>query len=225
MSPNSSQSSFIPKRGLASPRRRKPTKKIFLFSIIAYSLIFASLLASGASYLYKNYVTTLLQNEVSQLNTQIDTFSVGDLGTIAEFDLTLQRANDRFKNTVSVVAALDAIDRATAEPVQIQSLTMERSGDQELILTANIATQSFDSALFQRKILNADQRIFSDVSVTDVVLAVAAVEEAPAVLVDQPVTFTATLRVPIDVLGPAAVPSASAPAPAPAAAVTNQSTI
>jgi len=220
MSPNSSQSSFIPKRGLASPRRRKPTKRIFLFSIIAYSLIFASLLASGASYLYKNYLTTVLQEEVSALNTQIDTFSVSDLATIAEFDLTLQRANDRFSNTTSVALALDVIDSAVAVPVQIQSLKMERSGDEELLFTANIASQSFDSALFQRTILNADRRIFTDVSVAEVTLAVIDETDTEATsLVPQPVTFTATLRVPIDVLRPVSAPVS------PTAAVTNQLTI
>src|SRR6056297_43790 len=114
INPSQSQSSFIPKRGATRTKRKAPAKRIFVFTLIAYSLVFASLLASGASYLYKNYTTSLLQNEVSLLNSEISTFSVSDLSVVSEFDLTLQRATNRLDNTASIAAALEAIDLATA---------------------------------------------------------------------------------------------------------------
>ena len=204
MPPNPSQSSFIPKRGADRAKRKKPAKRIFLFSLIAYSLVFASLLASGASYLYKNYTTSLLQNEVSLLNSEINTFSVSDLSVVSEFNLTLQRAKNRIENTASVVAALEAIERATAQPIQITTLAVERFDDKYMLLVAEITAQSFDSALFQRNLLNADQYLFSEVSIDDVSIVSAAEEENSVVnnisLVGQPVTFTATMRVPIDSL-------------------------
>ena len=207
MPPNSSQSSFIPKRGPARAKRRKPAKRIFVFSLVAYSLVFASLLASGASYLYKNYTTSLLQNEVGLLNSEITTFSVSDLSVVSEFDLTLQRATDRINNTASVVAALSAIETAIAQPVQITSLTMERAGDQNIIIVAQIAARSFDSALFQRKLLNADQGLFTEVLIEDVSIVTATdrtnntgelLDDAP--LTSQPLTFTVTMQMPIESL-------------------------
>lgn len=206
MPTNSSQiqSSFIPKRGATRTKRKAPAKRIFVFSLIAYSLVFASLLASGASYLYKNYTTSLLQNEVSLLNTEISTFSVSDLSVVSEFDLTLQRASNRLDNTASIAAALEAIDLATAQPVQITSLTMERFGDDYMLLEAEITAQSFDSALFQRKLINADPQLFSQVVVDDVSIVAATTEAedqvAVASLTNQPVSFTATMQMPIDSL-------------------------
>lgn len=203
MPPNTSQSSFIPKRGGTRAKRKKPTTQIFVFSLVAYSLVFASLLASGASYLYKNYTTSLLQNEVGLLNSEISTFSVGDLSVISEFDLTLQRAADRLYNTVSIVSALDAIDAATAEPVQITELTIERSNDQYILLVAEAIAQSFDSALFQRELLSTNGRLFNDVVVDDVSIVTINDEESPVSntsLVDQPVEFAVSMRVPIESL-------------------------
>jgi len=200
MPPNASQSSFIPKRGPAQAKRRKPAKRIFLFSLISYSLIFASLLAAGGSYLYKNYMTSLLQNEVVLLDSEIDTFSVADLSVVAEFDLTLKRAADRIDHSASIVTVLDAIDSVTALPVQIVELDLTRSGDQELVVVANIATQSFDSAIFQRQLLVVGGDLFTNVVIEDVAVSVASAEDELQTSVSQPITFTATLSAPIEVL-------------------------
>jgi hypothetical protein len=203
MSLNSTPSSFIPKRGSNRAKRKKPARRIFVFALVAYSLIFASLLASGASYLYLNYTTSLLQEEVSTLNSEINTFSISDLSVVSEFDLTLKRANERFDNTASVATLLDAIDSATAQPVQIESLEMERIDDQYMLLTAEVITQSFDSALFQRGLLNDEARLFTDVVFEDVSIAVSEEDEdseTTATSNEDQVTFNVTARVPIDSL-------------------------
>jgi len=203
MSLNSTPSSFIPKRGSNRAKRKKPARRIFVFTLVAYSLIFASLLASGASYLYLNYTTSLLQEEVSTLNSEINTFSISDLSVVSEFDLTLQRANNRLNNTASVATLLEAVDSAIAQPVQIESLEMERIDDQYMLLTAEVITQSFDSALFQRGLLNDEARLFTDVVFEDVSIAVSEEDEdseTTATSNEDQVTFNVTARVPIDSL-------------------------
>jgi len=203
MSLNSTPSSFIPKRGSNRAKRKKPARRIFVFALVAYSLIFASLLASGASYLYLNYTTSLLQEEVSKLNAEINTFSISDLSVVSEFDLTLQRANNRLNNTASVATLLEAVDSAIAQPVQIESLEMERIDDQYMLLTAEVITQSFDSALFQRGLLNDEARLFTDVVFEDVSIAVSEEDEdseTTATSNEDQVTFNVTARVPIDSL-------------------------
>jgi len=219
MAVNTTQSSFIPKRGAARSNRRKPVRQVFIFTIFAYSVTFAALLASGASYLYKNYTTSLLENEVSALNSEINTFSVSGLSTVREFDLTLQRAADRLSHTASVVTVLDALDDVVVAPAQIKEFSFERQGDNELLIEIDVAAQSFDSAIFQRKILNTDDRIFSSVLVEDVMLALANNEsegdvstETSFVGVDQPVSFTATLRAPIEAVPYGGIESEQEPA-------------
>lgn len=210
MASTSTPSSFIPKRGPKRAKRIRPARRIFLFTLIAYSLVFAALIASAASYLYKNYVTTTLQNEVTLLSSQIDTFNesrLSELSALQDYDLKLQRAAARFNNSASVVTALDAIDEVTADPIQIINLTFEREGDEYVTIVAQLAAQSFDAALFQRQLLRVGDGLFSRVQITDVSTSVEGISEDSQnanntnLSVEQPVTFTATLEVPVQSLG------------------------
>jgi hypothetical protein len=145
----------------------------------------------------------LLQEEVSTLNAEINTFSVSDLSVVSEFDLTLQRANNRLNNTASVATLLEAVDSAIAQPVQIESLDVERVGDQDILVTAQVTAQSFDSTLFQRGLLNDTDRLFDEVVFEDVSLAVSGQDEDTETTGGEDrnqVTFTATAQVPIESL-------------------------
>jgi hypothetical protein len=195
---SSTNNSFIPKRSSKRPRITKPVRKIFLVTIIAYSLLFAALIAAGATVLYKNYTETLLQKEVEQLDHAINTFSVQDFKRVQEFDKTLSLAKERIDNTISLVVLLDEIDRVTAQPIQINKLELEREGDSNLSLVINFTTETLDATLFQRKVLSANSAIFSDVTISDVDIqntsgdSQSAEKDTP-----QLVTFVAKFTVPI----------------------------
>lgn len=194
----SSNNSFIPKRRDSKRQRSKPGRKIFVVTIIAYSLLFAALLSAGGTVFYKNYTTAQLENEVILLDEAVNTFSVQDFKRVQEFDETLAKARERIDNTVSVASVLDELDRITAQPIQINNLELERNGDQELLITLNFSTETLDAALFQRKILTANSALFSDVEIAelDIQSEVEAVEEGE---VDLPpvVTFVGTFTTPI----------------------------
>lgn len=213
MQPNTSQSSFIPKQSSKRPKRRRPsTKRIFVFAIVAYSLVFAALIASGGSFLYKNYSTGLLEDEVAALDVEIETFQVGQLAMVSETDRTLKRATKRFNHNASIATVLDVIDSATAQPIQFISLDIERVGDEHLTLVANVTAASFDAALFQRQLLNDEPRLFSQVVVEDVTVAVVTEESAQGTissLNDKSVTFTVTMQVPIDAIAATSVGAAA----------------
>jgi len=197
-SSNPNSGSFIPKRGPSRRRKSKSKNQIFIFSIITYSLLFASLLAAGGTYLYKNYLTSQLQTEVAALNTAVTTFSAADLARVSEFDTTLKRATDRVDNSASIVAILAAIDAATVGPVQIEDLSISRNGDDNFNLLGTIITSSFDGAIFQRKVYNANRNLFTDVSVQEVAITDPETFGLGGSGVEQSVTFMVHLDVPID---------------------------
>lgn len=198
-SANVNNSSFIPKRGPTRRRNPRGKKQVFIFSIITYSLLFASLLAAAATFLYQNYLQTQLQTEVTELNNVMNSFSVEDLSVVSELDTTLKRANNRLEHAVSIVSIFDGIDTATVGPVQIESLNIERDGDDQFILSGSILASSFDAAIFQRKVYNSNQRLFSRVAVSDV-----NVDETSSVGVgssgaeSEKVTFAVELTVPLE---------------------------
>jgi len=197
--PSSSDNSFIPKRKSTNRQRSQPGRKVFFVTIIAYSLIFASLLAAGGSVLYLNYTETQLEREVVLLDAAVNTFSVEDFKRVQDFNGELQLASNRVQNTVSTVALLDELDRVIAQPIQIENLIIERVGDQNLKLEIDFTTETLDAALFQRKVLNADSRLFTRVTISEINLnSLGAEDEVGDIELVPAVKFKAQFSVPVN---------------------------
>ena len=225
---SNNSSSFIPKRGPARRRNYQKAKgQVFIYSIITYSLLCAALIAAGILFFYENYLTSQLQAEVASLNQVSSSFSVEALAEVRELDITLERATDRVDNAASVAAILEGLDLATAEPIQIQLLTIERIGDEQFLLSGELLANSFDAALFQRRIYSATRDLFARVDITEVTVAEAATgEEAVPVNTGQTqLTFTASLDVPLtEVLFDPASLNVPTPAPVSSPAATSSDT-
>lgn len=201
MSSSSPQSnSFIPKRGPSKQKRRRPGRKIFLVTIMAYSFVFAALLAAGASVLYKNYTEIQLEKEVIALNTEIDTFSVQDLERVKAFDIKLQKTTDRVLHTASIVAVLDELDRVTAQPIQIRNLSVERIEDDAFMFELELVTETLDAALFQRKVLLANSQIYQGVTFSEINLATGREDSEESELNDSQIALRAEFLVPLEVM-------------------------
>lgn len=196
----SSNNSFIPKRRTSTRQSTKPGRKIFVVTIIAYSLLFASLLAAAGTLLYKNYTIGQLESEAVLLDGAVNTFSVQAFKRVQEFDETLTQARVRVDNTVSVVSILDEIDRVVAQPIQINTLQLERNDDQEILMTLDFSTETLDAALFQRKLLNVNSALFTQVDISEVTIqSLAEVVSADEVVSAPRVSFVAVFVVPVPV--------------------------
>lgn len=147
-----SGTSFIPKRSPQKRTRSSSSRQVYVFTLISYTLIFAALLASLGVYVY---LRVLERNEIaaaSNLDTAIDSFNVSDMERVYEKDRRLRMATGRVDNLASVTSILSALEEATAKSVQFEDLSLIRDRDNSFKLEANIVTDNFDSALFQRGI-------------------------------------------------------------------------
>lgn len=167
---SSVENSFIPKKQPTKLKRSAPARKIFILTIVAHSLMFAALLAAGASFLYKNYVIDQLEQEVIKLNTAVDTFSLEDFSQVQEFDQILVQATERVSQTTSIVALLAQVERVIAQPIVIKTMELERQGDDQIILSVDFETSTLDAALFQRDLLKNAGQVFTAVKISDVTL-------------------------------------------------------
>jgi len=168
---STSDNSFIPKRKNTTIRRVHPGRKILVLTIVAYSLLFAALLAAGGTFLYKNFVQGQLENEVVLLDGAVNTFSVQDFARVQEFNDQLQKATDRIEHSVSVVAILDEIEQTIAQPIQIQNLALTRDGDDELKVVVRFVTDAIDAAMFQRKVLRTNSDLFTQIQIAEINLS------------------------------------------------------
>jgi hypothetical protein len=166
---------------------------------VAYSCLFASLLAAGGVVLYKNYTVTELGKEVVLLDVEVNTFSVQDFKRVQEFNEQLKRTSERVLHTVSIVALLDELDLMVAQPIQIKDLNIERNGDESLQLAVNFTTRTLDAALFQRKLLTSNLQLFTEVEISEINLAETGLGDRSGDINPVPaVEFRAELSVPIN---------------------------
>lgn len=156
-----SNSSFIPKRGPTKNKRRTASKQLYFFSILSYVVFFATLIASGGVFFYDKYVESQLAKEVVTLSGEIEDFSEEKMQDVLTFDLRLAQASDRISHSVSVGSIFKAIERATIDTVQINSLSLTREGDEKYLLEATLETDSFDSTIFQRNVYKDDSTLAS----------------------------------------------------------------
>lgn len=162
----SNNNSFIPKRGPVNKKKSGATSRpVYVFTLISYILMFATLIAVAGSYFYSKVVDQKLQQEVALLNTEISSFSEADMQKVLDFDARLIQAADRLNNSVSVASVFDSLEAATIDTVQISTLDLVREADDQFVLSAAIATDSFDSTIFQRGVYQRNQSI-SDIEIT-----------------------------------------------------------
>ena len=163
-----SNNSFIPKRGPVKHSRASSSRQVYIFTYISYVIIFATLLAAGGVFLYGKYYDKKLESEVSALNAEINSFSEADMQKVLEFDRRLGQADDRLRNSVSLVSVFSALEEATIDSVRLNSLNLQREEDESFAMTATVETDSFDSAIFQRGVYQRNQTV-GNVKVADVI--------------------------------------------------------
>jgi hypothetical protein len=193
--PLSQNTSFIPKQGPARRTKQTATRQIHLLTIFAYIFFATSLLTSLGLFLFNNHLDTQLNTEVRNLNEAIAGFSDADMERVREFNTRLWQAKDRLDHTVALSSIFDSIEAATSKDVMFEGLSIVREGDQSITLEAKMITESFDSALFQRGVLERDD-VIESVTVEDIKIITEGDEEGE-VLINSGVSFTANLVVPV----------------------------
>ncbi len=191
----SNNSSFIPKRGTSKRKRKVRKGNIYVLTIVASVILFATLLASAGVYLYQQYVTNQLQNEIAQMNAAVSDFKEADMQRVQEFDVRLRQANQRLENAASVSAILDSLEASVIDTVRLSGLSISRNIDENFIVEADIETDTFDSTIFQRGIFIRGE-VIDIVEVTDVNLTEVTAADSSTVL-QQSVFFNTKLSVPL----------------------------
>lgn len=159
-----SGTSFIPKRNPKKPVKRNSPRPVFIGTIIVRIFFFAVLIAALAVFTYERKLERDYDAEVLALNNAINSFSESDWQKVLEIDTRLYQAKQRLDNTVSVTSIFDALEASTISTVTINNFELKRVDDSTLSINSEMTTDSFDSVIFQREVLKANDKL----SVADV---------------------------------------------------------
>jgi hypothetical protein len=155
--PGSSNTSFIPKRNPDQRQRSTVRKQVYVGTFIIRILFFAALLSAVGVYIYDNKLKGDLDEEVASLSNAIVSFNEAEMQRVMSTDLRLVQANYRLGHSVAVTSVLGAIEKAVIKKAQITGLGIKRVDDSSLEVSAEMKVDSFDSALFQKNVLEEDQ--------------------------------------------------------------------
>lgn len=195
--PNTPTTSFIPKQGPVKRTKQTATRQVHVLAVIAYVAFVASLIAAVGLFLYEGYIEKQLESEVTALSQEIKDFSDADMERVREFNGRLWQTENRLEKSISIASVLTALEQATVKSASVEQLSLKKTDDSSLTLTAKLATNNFDSTLFQRGVYERND-VIDSVVISDLSLEDSTEEDSDT----SGITFTATLQVPTE-----AVPS------------------
>ncbi|MBP9836284.1 MAG: hypothetical protein KBC78_00415 [Candidatus Pacebacteria bacterium] len=157
--PEPLNASFIPKRNTSRPNRQNHTERVFLGTLLIQILFFATLLATLGVFVYEKNLKEKLESEVISFNNEISSFSEEEMKRVIGLDNRMKQVSGRLAHTASVVSIFEAMEVATLQSVQIKSLKLVRTDDTQFSLESNMETDTFDSVMFQRGVLERDDNL------------------------------------------------------------------
>lgn len=191
--PNTPTTSFIPKQGPVKRTKQTASRQIHVLAVVAYVVFIASLIAAVGLFLYERYIEKQLESEVNALSQEIKGFSDADMERVREFNGRLRQTEDRLDKGISIASVLAALEQATVKSASVEQLSLKKTDDSLITLTAKLSTDNFDSTLFQRGVYERNGAIDS-VVISDLSLEGLSEEDSDA----SGITFTATLQVPTE---------------------------
>ena len=151
--------SFIPKRNPNAPTRHNSTQRVFVGTLIIQIFFFSVLLASLGAFVYEKKLTKDRDVEIAKLNDSIKSFNEDRMKEVISVDNRINQVKYRLEHTASIYSVLEAMEAATVQVVQIKSLKLKRVDDSVLNMEAEMKADSFDSVLFQRGVLERDEKL------------------------------------------------------------------
>lgn len=191
--PNTPTTSFIPKQGPVKRTKQTASRQIHVLAVVAYVAFIASLIAAVGLFLYERYIEKQLESEVNALSQEIKGFSDANMERVREFNGRLRQTEDRLDKGISIASVLAALEQATVKSASVEQLSLKKTDDSLITLTAKLSTDNFDSTLFQRGVYERNNAIDS-VVISDLSLEGLSEEDSDA----SGITFTATLQVPTE---------------------------
>lgn len=157
--PGSTNTSFIPKRNPTKNVRTGEKKQLFVGTFIIRIMFFASLLAAAGVYFYENKLQSDLDSEIIKLDSAVSSFKEADFARVLAIDTRITQVKDRLSHSASVVSILDAFEKSTINTTEITELSLNRIDDKTYKVSALMNTDTFDSVIFQREMLEKSDRL------------------------------------------------------------------
>lgn len=169
---NNFQTSFIPKKPLAQDKRSK-VRKVSLFGFLATLIFFASLIAGGGVYLYKNSLTQRVSQMQRQLDAARNAFEPSLITELQRLDRRINAANGLLAQHIAVTPIFDALEADTLKSIRFTRFSYATPTDlsSPIMIRMNGVARDYTSIALQSdqfsKNRNILDPIFSNLSLDE----------------------------------------------------------
>jgi hypothetical protein len=144
------RSSFIPKQAKTAVSSRVQKKRRFnVLGFISMTLLLASLVLAGGTYLYKDYTQKQLTQEKQALADARGKFNESDIASVRELDARFRAANYLLSNHLAPSKIFDALETTTNQNVQFKNFSFSQLTSGDVSVTVDGATDAFKSVALQ----------------------------------------------------------------------------
>lgn len=152
--PDAPRESFIPRKSPGS-NRSKRTRKVALgvFGYVSYITFIGALILSAGMFFISFQISGTLEEREQELAAVKESFAQENMEMVREYETYLNTVDRTFAETFSMEDLFGSLENSVVQSAFLSSLELEQemlNDSSELTLSAEVITNSFDSALFQR---------------------------------------------------------------------------
>lgn len=170
-----SRESFIPRKTNTPVRSRAKISKraLGVFGYVSYIAFFGAIILAAGVFFISYQVQSTLSDREQALDQTRALFDPDQMDEVFVYERYLAVLNEIFNESFSVAQVFASIENSIVDAALLSSLEMEREIEDgqapELILQAEVNTDTFDSAMFQR-IVYEEFPLLQNLTLNDVVL-------------------------------------------------------
>lgn len=144
--------SFIPKQPLtpvsSAPKKRK-SKSIDLFMIIAVVIFVASLIGAGGAFVYERFTLSRIETKRNALEEVQKNLNPELIKEMVRYDTRIKKSAELLNSHVLLTPFFEVLDKSTVRSVQFTTLDILRAEDGNFVATLEGITTSYANIALQ----------------------------------------------------------------------------
>lgn len=193
---SSSSTSFIPKRNVAHQPRRPVGKRIYLFSYVAYTFFFGTLLGVVGIFFLNQQADKKLNETIALVSVAQADFDREQIKEITDIDARIRLAKQVLDAHVTLRSVFAGLESSVVESVQFASFGYTYNDGEPVKIKLEASAPDFDTILFQREML-AGSLLFSDAEFSEIMYGTAANESEDIEEISSEVRFVIEASIPV----------------------------
>ena len=166
---NTIQTSFIPKKPIASLGHRSEKRPLGVLSFLSFVIVIIIGLLIGGLFIYKNYLIKQKDNLINSLNLSRESFEPKTISEVESFSRKINISKELLRNHLAVSPIFSRLEELTIPTVQFTKFSYQTTDKDFLVQMSGLA-RDYTSIALEAKEFNSNRgNYFKDVVFSNLV--------------------------------------------------------